>query len=1186
MTDPVTIPNAETAQNLDQNTGGFLTRIGELTKVSDVIAHAYPDGNASVELEEFGEALNNAELMDQLLNKGGFTQEQVNNMSDEAFFAYEKYVDEKIRTEQRLPDDGFDYETGVSNKIMRYNLARLDTPSEKEMYLDNIVGAGNWGADNAGRYYLTANGLKIVGDQAELKEGENGRIIDEKKPFTAADWAEFAAYTPQMIGGIGMSLRYSKYGFWPGVTMSGVGEAAGYIVDEIGEYIQGYSNQSFLPTQDGERSVLGSASENFAYGAGGETFGRFLRYFGRYLSDPQAGLFPFRSNAPLTEAGAQAIIKGNRTEILEAFPDLETKIKSVNPGASAEEIKILTDNAIDAMRTKILGFNIYKQPGQFDLYNPETNVQSKVTLQKQKAVNDVIEGNIEQGIEGGAPSIKTAAGGYMATLLGRIQSVSEMMFGNPREAVNKRFLENTMLSLRARAAGMNDKEIYEMIVNHNLAPDNPMRLSDAALGELLNKKLGSQRMSFVKALQLADKDINDSLNYALKNIENMSTIDSKVMQEVSQNINSAKTTYNVNHANSLQSIDKRAGVGLFDSQAIKMQIDEIIDLLPTKEVDKTITEQVRFGGKLQPQTKVIKETVIDEDFVPKEVFNFLKKIQNSPDALKGTDLGNIERVFSMISENPSVAKAIGFENIAKINQAIDASYSSGIANARHLAVDLTNKNANGVVDDLVKVLDTRANVGKKVARIQSDLLLKLAQESSEDSLGMINGTSVWNTMIKNNKAKDLNKLINSLPVEKATSLKTDLSKITLNNIVENSRGINGDINVSKIVREWENLSPQIKLNIMPQGEVANITFQMQKLKNLTGNLDEGAIEALKGKTGGEFYKVLTEQIAKKNELDSFMANNWKKVLSDTSNLDYEKAIDYVFKAKGSNTAKQVMAHFADDEIATKAIKQKVMEKIMRATVNADDAFNIIYSGKALTQTLDNYGTEVLKTFFGKELTGDLFSFAKQLNILDKTGAQGGLVAANLALTPLNEGFKALPKLGKLGLISKILARPGLLKYLTFGMGKGLGKGKFRLGREQLDALARVQAQVKASGALEESAGGDAGINRTNSVTETMQNVIEGAPAAGRKMLDIGEKTIDAIGDKIIDPSTNLIPGVPLVENRTENIPDGSRMVRNMAPPLVDRPSTKDLGKELFKDDITFAAQGGIMNATKSFQRVA
>ena len=65
-----------------------------------------------------------------------------------------------------------------------------------------------------------------------------------------------------------------------------------------------------------------------------------------------------------------------------------------------------------------------------------------------------------------------------------------------------------------------------------------------------------------------------------------------------------------------------------------------------------------------------------------------------------------------------------------------------------------------------------------------------------------------------------------------------------------------------------------------------------------------------------------------------------------------------------------------------------------------------------------------------------------------------------------------------------------------------------------------------------------------------------------------------------------IPYVPFVENRTGTIPEGSRMVKNMAPPLVDRPDTMNRGKELFKNDITFAAQGGIMNATKAFQRVA
>ncbi len=293
------------------------------------------------------------------------------------------------------------------------------------------------------------------------------------------------------------------------------------------------------------------------------------------------------------------------------------------------------------------------------------------------------------------------------------------MFGNSRDPVNKLFLQNTMLSLRARAAGYNDKEIYEMIVNYNLPKDSPLKLSDADFGRLINEKLGSQRMSFVKALQLADSDINQSLNVAIKSIEDMSTIDSKVMQEVTQNITSAKTLYNVNHAGALNSIDGRAGVGLFDAQAIKMQIDEIIDLLPTKKINTTETS---FGGPgVGQQTKNVTKTVIDEDFIPKEVSSFLKLIQNSPDTLKGADLGNIERIFSMIAENPNVAKSIGFENIAKMNQAIDASYNSGIANARHLAVDLTNKNANGVVDDLVKVLEIRANVGKKVARIESDL---------------------------------------------------------------------------------------------------------------------------------------------------------------------------------------------------------------------------------------------------------------------------------------------------------------------------------------------------------------------------------------------------------------------------------------------------------------------------------
>jgi len=38
--------------------------------------------------------------------------------------------------------------------------------------------------------------------------------------------------------------------------------------------------------------------------------------------------------------------------------------------------------------------------------------------------------------------------------------------------------------------------------------------------------------------------------------------------------------------------------------------------------------------------------------------------------------------------------------------------------------------------------------------------------------------------------------------------------------------------------------------------------------------------------------------------------------------------------------------------------------------------------------------------------------------------------------------------------------------------------------------------------------------------------------------------------------------------------------------LDNRANTMERGQQLFKNDITFAAKGGIMNTTKAFQRVA
>ena len=109
------------------------------------------------------------------------------------------------------------------------------------------------------------------------------------------------------------------------------------------------------------------------------------------------------------------------------------------------------------MRVKVLCGFIYKEPGKFDLFNPASNVKSKIDPSRQQAIKEVLEGKPHLGVEGGVPSISQST---TRSLLGYIQGTLELVFGNSRDQLNRRFLENSMLVLKARAAGMKDKEIY------------------------------------------------------------------------------------------------------------------------------------------------------------------------------------------------------------------------------------------------------------------------------------------------------------------------------------------------------------------------------------------------------------------------------------------------------------------------------------------------------------------------------------------------------------------------------------------------------------------------------------------------------------------------------------------------------------------------------------------------------
>ena len=93
-----------------------------------------------------------------------------------------------------------------------------------------------------------------------------------------------------------------------------------------------------------------------------------------------------------------------------------------------------------------------------------------------------------------------------------------------------------------------------------------------------------------------------------------------------------------------------------------------------------------------------------------------------------------------------------------MSSAIDNVYNTGIAKAGSLAQDTpAGKN---VLNNLIKLLENKSQVGKKIAKINSGLLLKIAQAGQDTSL--VSADSIFSNMIKVGDSRSLNKLFKIL----------------------------------------------------------------------------------------------------------------------------------------------------------------------------------------------------------------------------------------------------------------------------------------------------------------------------------------------------------------------------------------------------------------------------------------
>ena len=279
-----------------------------------------------------------------------------------------------------LRDPGVDYQSGVKNFALRAGFSRMSNDAERQNYLNQQVGEGNFGMDRFGRYYIHPEGLARLGIQSDKP------IALEEPGTTRYDIADVTGSAPGFIGATGGALAASGLGALPGMGLAALGAAGGAAYDELLKRAQGYNlkGPGEQATNLGAEALSGGLAEGLARGVigtgrfmmnpysrftdparqqltrdaleagmtprvfqfqpGGGLLGRF-QMMGEQVFSPVKGSSPIdRANQAAMEAGSNRLASEAGTEVPNVGERLIGRVKSYTTGL-ADQIKLARNKA-------------------------------------------------------------------------------------------------------------------------------------------------------------------------------------------------------------------------------------------------------------------------------------------------------------------------------------------------------------------------------------------------------------------------------------------------------------------------------------------------------------------------------------------------------------------------------------------------------------------------------------------------------------------------------------------------------------------------------------------------------------------------------------------------------------------------------------------------------------------------
>jgi hypothetical protein len=549
-------------------------------------------------------------------------------------------------------------------------------------------------------------------------------------------------------------------------------------------------------------------------------------------------------------------------------------------------------------------------------------------------------------------------------------------------------------AMYARLFG-DEKAVYNSMVLHK----EMKRLKDVA-------GLGGNRVTTGEALVRQVTKYRDTLTKLVN------TTKERISREIDASMNSLRGRIgdSSGDAGTILRADIKAGRREFSAQA--KNVYSVVDEMAGQPIVPTAALKMEAKDQL---TSIVKTVKGEPVAAAGSYTGLLQRINELPDNISLAEMQELRTVFGEAAYDPNIIGSVSKRHMKNLKNAANQAFE-----------DVSDLN-KGVAAQLKKADEFYKEGIEKYNNLTIKALTKADNVSTVDAEQIATLVATKPTRVK--AVRDV--IFRNGDTPEARQIWDTIKREHFDEIVHQSTLIDKSIDGKSFLKKLAGGTPTQRsaMRDMYGNQYDEMVAIAKKIAAFDGKIDPATLPA-----GDDTVKLLKAALKQQERLDAHMAKNFVKDLNKDG-VEFTQAVRHIFKKDSPRRIAEAKKFYGETSATwMKARRQAMSDVLLNIVGKTDDPFTAVFNGTKLLESLDGYGKETLNEMFGKDLTSQLYKFARSARFITRKPAQdaGGLVAANIAIRPLAN----IGRLAKIWTIAKAMQSTRGLTYMTEGVMRG------------------------------------------------------------------------------------------------------------------------------------------------------